>query len=200
MVSNLTQRGKRVADTRISSTGPVVAGVAGRYATALFDLARDAKALDAVAASLDKVAAALDQSPDFAALIRNPLISRDQAAQALARVSESLGLDALAGRFLGVLANNRRLGALADTIAAFRALLAHYKGETTAQVASAHPLKPEQVEALKGRLAASLGKAVQVETRVDPSLLGGLVVKIGSRMIDASLKTKLDTLSLAMKG
>lgn len=189
-----------MADTRISSTGPVVAGVAGRYATALFDLARDAGALEPVAASLDKVAAALAQSPDLAALIRNPLISRDQAAQALARVSDSLGLDALAGRFLGVLAGNRRLGALGDTIAAFRALLAHHKGETTAQVASAHPLKPEQVEALKGRLAASLGKAVQVETRVDPSLLGGLVVKIGSRMIDASLKTKLDTLSLAMKG
>ncbi|MFM9827467.1 MAG: F0F1 ATP synthase subunit delta [Sphingomonas sp.] len=181
-------------------TGGIQASLAGRYATALFELARDAKAIDTVEASLATVREALAESPDFARLTASPLIARKDAANAIAAVAKAMKLDATTSSFLGVLADNRRLGQLAQVIRAFRALAANYRGEATAEVASAHPLSDDQVAALKQSLRQRLGREVAVDLSVDPSLLGGLVVRLGSQMIDSSIKTRLNSLAQAMKG
>ena len=144
--------------------------------------------------------AALDESPDFARLVASPLVSRAEAAKAVAAVADVMQLDTISTQFLGVLAQNRRLGKLGAVIRDFRLLAAHHRGEATAQVASAHPLTADQVDALKAQLRTRIGRDVNVDLSVDPSLLGGLVVKIGSQMIDSSIKTRLNTLAHAMKG
>ena len=182
-------------------SGGIQASLGGRYATALFELARDAKALDAVEASLANVRQALTESAEFKALIDSPLVARGAAKNAdrrrLRRTSASTPTTA---NFLGVLADNRRLGQLPQILRAFRTLLANHRGETTAEVTSAHPLDAAQVDALKQQLATRLGRDVSVDLSVDPSLLGGLVVRIGSQMIDSSIRTRLNTLANAMKG
>jgi F-type H+-transporting ATPase subunit delta len=180
--------------------GDIQASLSGRYAKALFELASESKALATVEASLATVGAALAESPDFKALTSSPLVSRGDAAKAIAAVAASLKLDATTTRFLGVLAQNRRLRELPAVIRAFRALAARHRGETTAQVTSAHALTGPQVEALKQQLRTRMGRDVNVDLAVDPSLLGGLVVKIGSQMIDSSIKTRLNSLAQAMKG
>ena len=177
-----------------------IPGLAGRYAKALFELARDGKTIEAVEASTQVLSATLGQSADFKALIANPLISRVQAGVAMAAVAESLKTDPLTTKFLAVLGQNRRLAALPAVITGFNQLVAHHRGETAAEVTSAHPLNDGQIVALKAKLKARMGSDVSLQTRVDPSLLGGLVVKIGSKLIDSSLKTKLDQLALVMKG
>jgi F-type H+-transporting ATPase subunit delta len=184
----------------VENSGGIQASLSGRYATALFDLAREAKAIDAVSASLETIARALSGAADFRALTTNPLLSRDEAAKAVAAVAEHLGLDALTAKFLGVLAQNRRLAQLPAVTAAFRALAAAHRGEASADVTSAHPLDAAQVDALKARLKATVGRDVAVNLKVDPAILGGLVVRIGSRMIDSSIRTRLNTLAVAMKG
>lgn len=184
----------------MSTSGGIQAGLAGRYATALFELARDNRELDTVGESIAKLQAALADSDDFRALIRNPVLSRGQAKNTIAAVAESLGLDATATRFLGVLAENRRLSALDGMISAFNQLAAHHRGEETAQVTSAHPLGADQLASLKTHLRGRIGRDVTVETKVDPAILGGLIVQIGSQMIDGSIRTKLNTLAHAMKG
>jgi len=184
----------------VENSGGIQASLSGRYATALFDLARESKALPQVEASLAKVRDALAQSADFKALTSSPLISRGDASKAVAAVAPALGLDAITAKFLGVLADNRRLAKLPAIIAAFRGLAAAHRGETTAEVISAHPLSPDQVDALKQQLRTRVGRDVSVDLSVDPSLLGGLVVKIGSQMIDSSIKTRLNSLAHAMKG
>lgn len=187
-----------------SSSGNLSSGIQaslpGRYATALFDIAREGKAIDTVEASLAKVRAALDGSADFARLVASPLVSRADAAKAVAATAATLGLDPTTTKFLGVLAENRRLPQLSAIIRAFRALAANHRGETTAEVTSAHPLADDQVAALKASLRQRLGREVAVDLSVDPSLLGGLVVRIGSQMIDSSIKTRLNSLAQAMKG
>jgi F-type H+-transporting ATPase subunit delta len=185
---------------RVENSGGIQASLSGRYATALFELARDSKALPAVEVSLATVRAALDGSPDFARLTTSPLVSRSDAAKAVAATAKSLKLDATTTSFLGVLAQNRRLGQLGPIITAFRQLAANYRGETHAQVTSAHPLSKSQVDALKAQLRIRVGRDVSIDHSVDPSLLGGLVVKIGSQMIDSSIKTRLNSLAQAMKG
>jgi len=185
---------------RVENSGGIQASLPGRYATALFELARDAKAIDAVEASLATVRAALDQSADFARLTASPLVSRGDAARAIAASAGAMQLDATTTSFLGVLAQNRRLGQLAQIIRAFRMLAANHRGETTAEVTSAHPLSDDQVTALKQSLRQRIGRDVSVDLTVDPSLLGGLVVRVGSQMIDSSIKTRLNTLAHAMKG
>jgi F-type H+-transporting ATPase subunit delta len=175
-----------------------VTGLAGRYATALFDLAAEAKSIDQVAGSLAKTAQGLADVAALKDLTTNPMISRAPGQQAIAAVAATLGLDALTTKFLGVLAANRRLASLPDIIASFGILLSAHKGETVAEVTSAHGLSDGQLAALKTKLRASLGKDVTLITKIDPAILGGLVVKIGSQLIDSSLKTKLDSLSLAM--
>lgn len=184
----------------MENSGGIQASLSGRYATALFELARDAKAIEAVEASLATVRAALDESPEFKALTTSPLIGRKDAGKAVAAAAGAMALDATTTKFLGVLAENRRLAQLPAIIRTFRMLATSYRGETTAEVASAHPLDAEQVDALKAQLRTRIGREVSVDLSVDPSLLGGLVVKIGSQMIDSSIKTRLNSLAHAMKG
>lgn len=184
----------------VETSNGIQASLSGRYATALFELARDTKSLDMVEASLGRVRATIDRSPEFAALIGSPIISRTDAAKTIAATADLIDLDETTANFLGVLANNRRLSQLPAIIRAFRGLAANHRGETTAEVVSAHPLSDDQVDALKNRLRARVGRDVSVDLSVDPSLLGGLVVKIGSQMIDSSIKTRLNSLAHAMKG
>lgn len=178
----------------------MTSGVAGRYAAALFDLARDAGALDTVHQDLTDLKRLLGESADLADLVRSPLFSRDEQTRALGAVLDKAGAGDLTKRFLSVVAKNRRLFALRGMIDAFSALLADFRGEMTAQVASAYPLTATQTEELRETLSAQLRRKIQLETTVDASLLGGLVVRVGSRMIDNSLRTKLSNMQLAMKG
>ncbi len=184
----------------METSGGIQASLAGRYATALFDLAREAKSIDAVESSLAKVRAALDESDDFRTLVNSPVLSRGDAAKAIAGTADAMKLDTTTRNFLGVLAQNRRLSQLPQIIRAYRSLAANHRGETTAEVASAHPLTDDQVTALKKQLRARVGRDVNVDLSVDPSLLGGLVVRLGSQMIDSSIKTRLNTLAHVMKG
>jgi F-type H+-transporting ATPase subunit delta len=174
--------------------------VAGRYALALFELARDGGALDAVAADLAAFKTLLDESADLRRLIRSPVISREDQGKALAAIAERAGFAELTARFFGVVAEHRRLFALPAMIEAYRAMLAEHKGEVGAELVSAVPLQEQQIATLAQQLSRAVGKQVMLSTRVDPGLLGGLVVRVGSRMLDASLRTKLRQLELAMKG
>jgi F-type H+-transporting ATPase subunit delta len=178
----------------------VQASLGGRYATALFDLAVDAKSVDQVEQSLGAVRRALAESTDFKELIGSPVVARGAAVKAVLAVADELGVDATTKSFLGVLAENRRLSQLPQIIRAFRALAAHHRGERTAEVTSAHPLSEEQVGELKQQLRARVGREVSVDLSVDPEILGGLVVRIGSQMIDSSIRTRLNALASAMKG
>lgn len=176
------------------------AGLPGRYAAALFDLAETAKALDATAADLDTLKAALGESADLRQLSRSPAISRADAGKAVAALAAKLGLGDLTTRFLGVLAHNGRLAALPGIIAQFTVMLNAHKGTATAEVVSAHKLTATQMKALQAKLKARTGQAVAIDARVDPSLLGGLIVRIGSEQIDSSIKTRLERLGQHMKG
>jgi F-type H+-transporting ATPase subunit delta len=184
----------------VDNSGGIQASLSGRYAKALFELASDNKAIESVGQSLGGLSAALAASPELAALTVNPLLSRDVGGKSIAAVAASMKLDALTTKFLGVLAQNRRLGELANIIRAFEALASAHRGEATAEVTSAHPLDAAQVTALKEKLKAKVGRDVAIAQKVDPALLGGLIVKIGSQMIDSSIKTRLNTLATAMKG
>ncbi len=180
--------------------GGVQASLGGRYALALFELAAQAKSIDGVEQSLASVRDALDQSADFRELTTSPLVQRGAAVKAVLATADGLGVDPTTRSFLGVLAENRRLAALPDIIRAFRQLAARHRGEATAEVTSAHPLDQGQVDELKQQLRLRLGREVSVDLAVDPGLLGGLVVRIGSQMIDSSIRTRLNALASAMKG
>jgi F-type H+-transporting ATPase subunit delta len=186
--------------TRVEISGGIQASLAGRYATALFDLARESKAIDKIEKSLALLEAAIAGSDDFKRLIASPLIGREQAVGAVQAVAKTLKLDTVTSNFLGLLAQNGRLGQATNVIRSFRSLAAAHRGETTAEVTSAHPLSDAQLDALKVKLKARTGRDVAIQTRVDPALLGGLTVKLGSQLIDSSLRTKLNTLAHAMKG
>lgn len=175
-------------------------GLAGRYATALFELAEDDGKLDEVAQDLAALDSMLQASDDFTRMIRSPVLARDEQVRAITAVCEAAGLGELTRRFVGTVAANRRLFALPAMIKAYRDVLARSRGEERAEVVSAQPLSENQVQALNDALKKAIGSAVDVETRVDPGILGGLIVRVGSRMIDSSLKTKLSQLRLAMKG
>ncbi|NIJ15118.1 F-type H+-transporting ATPase subunit delta [Sphingobium vermicomposti] len=192
---NPTEDGKRV-----ETTGGIQASLSGRYAVALFDLARDGNALDTVANSLGAIKAAIAESADFKSLINNPVLSRDAAGKTIAAVASSMGIDPLTTKFLGVLAENRRLSQLPAVIRAYETLLSNHKGEVRAEVTSAHPLDSDQTAALQKNLRARVGRDVALDAKVDPAILGGLVVKIGSQMIDSSIRTRLNSLAHAMKG
>jgi F-type H+-transporting ATPase subunit delta len=184
----------------VEYSGGIQASLSGRYATALFELARDENKLDAVGESLAGLKQALAESEDLRSLVGSPLIGRDATGKAIAAVAASIGLDPLTTHFLGVLAKNRRLGALPAIIRDFTTLSARHRGETTAQVVSAHPLDANQMATLKTRLKSMVGSEVSVDASVDPSILGGLIVRLGSRQIDGSIRTKLNALATAMKG
>jgi F-type H+-transporting ATPase subunit delta len=184
----------------VAAETSLVSGIAGRYATALFELARDRNRLDAVAADLASLAAALDESEDLRRLVRSPMFGREEQGRAMAAVLEGLGVGNPVAGFVGVVAQNRRLFALRDMVRGFNALLAEHRGEVVARVTAARPLTDEQLAAIRAELGAAMRTDVSLETAVDPAILGGLVVRIGSRMIDSSIRTKLQNLKFAMKG
>jgi F-type H+-transporting ATPase subunit delta len=177
-----------------------VSGLAGRYATALFDLAAEMRALDVVADDLARLKALVDGSADLARLVRSPVYTRDEQAGAMDAILRRLGVNTLTKHFIALLASKRRLFALSDIIAAFQTLLANRRGELHAEVTSARPLKSSQVTMLAGTLKDALKREIRLAQRVDPTLLGGLVVKVGSRQIDSSIKSKLVRLERAMRG
>jgi F-type H+-transporting ATPase subunit delta len=173
--------------------------VAGRYALALFELAKEEQALDQVPGDLDRFGQALATSNDLTRLVKSPVFSAGEQSRALDAVLDTLKIGGLTKNFLLLVARNRRLFAVPAMVSAFRAMLARERGETSASVTAAAKLTETQVTALKQALQAALGKEVLLEERVDPTLLGGLVVKVGSRMIDTSLRTRLNSLKVAMK-
>lgn len=175
-------------------------GLAGRYAAALFESADEGKVLDAVAEDLVALQNALGESADLMRLVRSPVLDRDEQWKAMAALLEKMGAHDLTTKFLGVVTANRRLFALSGIIRAYLEELASRRGEVTADVVSAHPLSNSQVKALEDSLKKALGGKVAIAPRVDPSILGGLIVKVGSRMIDSSLRTQLQKLKFAMKG
>ncbi len=184
----------------MASEGTGVSGLADRYAAALFELADERKLLDEVAGDLRGLRDLLAESGDLRRLVRSPILSRIEQAKAIGAVAERAGFDALTRNFLGLVAQNRRLFAVPSMIAAFLAKLAARRGEVTAEVTAAQELTPAQLAAVGEQLRRAMGSKIAVEVRVDPALLGGLVVKVGSRMVDASLRSKLHRLQLAMKG
>jgi F-type H+-transporting ATPase subunit delta len=173
--------------------------MAGRYATALFDLAREANAIDAVKSDLDRFDALVAESADLTRLVRSPVFAADERLQALSAVLERVGINGLAANFVKLVTSNRRLFAVRDMIKAFRALVSQYRGEATAEVTVAEQIKDEHIQALRAALKAVSGKDVDLNIKVDPAIIGGLVVKLGSRMVDTSLRTKLNAIKHAMK-
>jgi F-type H+-transporting ATPase subunit delta len=184
----------------VETSGGIRASLAGRYASALFDLAREQRQIDAVSRSLEAISQALVDSRDFAELVHSPLVSRQDAGKAFAALGPQLGLDPITSNFLGVLARNGRTKELRAIIRAFRWLAAEHRGEVTAEVLTARPLNDDQAAELKSQLRARAGRDVTIDPTVDPSILGGIVVKLGSERIDASIRTKLNRLAQAMKG
>ena len=184
---------------RVAGENPTVSGVAGRYATAMFELARDAKAIDATKADLDKFDALVAESADLARLVRSPVFSADTQMKALSAILAKAGISGLAAQLLKVLTANRRLFAVCDVTRAFRALVAKFKGEIAADVTVAEKLSDKNLDALKSALKTVTGKDVDLNVKVDPAIIGGLVVKLGSRMVDSSLRTKLNSIKHAMK-
>jgi F-type H+-transporting ATPase subunit delta len=175
-------------------------GIAERYASALYELADEQKALDAVANDLRSFRALLGESEDLVRLVRSPTLARESQVKALQAIAAKSGAHALSGNFLALVAKNRRLFALESIISAFLAILAERRGEVTAQVTTARELTEDQLAKLTDAVKRAVGAQAQVETHVDPKLLGGLVVRVGSRMYDSSLSSKLQRLENAMKG
>jgi len=183
----------------VAGDNATVSGVAQRYAAALYELAHDQGAVDAVLGDLGRFRALLDESADLTRLVRSPVYSAEEQLRAVSAVLERAGIGGLAGNFIKLATRNRRLFAVADMIAAFRALVARARGEITARVAVAEPLSDARLDDIKSALREIAGKDVQVDLKVDPALIGGLVVRLGDRMIDTSLRTKLTAMQLAMK-
>jgi F-type H+-transporting ATPase subunit delta len=173
--------------------------VSGRYATALFELARDQKVVDEVKADLERFEGLLNESTDLKRLVRSPVFAADAQSKALSAVLDKAGIAGISANFLKVLTANRRLFAVTDVIRAYRALVAMFKGEATADVTVAEALSDKNLDALKVALKSVTGKDVALNVKIDPSIIGGLVVKLGSRMIDSSLRTKLNSIKHAMK-
>jgi F-type H+-transporting ATPase subunit delta len=174
--------------------------MAGRYATALFELARDNKAVDAVKKDLDQFDALANGSVDLNRLVRSPVFGADEQLKALSAILAKAGITGLAANFLRVITTNRRLFAVRDMIRAYRGLVARHKGEVTAEVTVAEKLNDKNLDALKSALkSVTGGKDIDLEVKVDPAIIGGLIVKVGSRMVDSSLRTKLNSIKFAMK-
>lgn len=183
----------------VADTSPLISGVAERYASSLFEVALEAGKVDAIGAALDGFQALIDESADLKRLVLSPVFTAEDQTNALVALAQKAGLDALVANFLKVVAGNRRLFALPGMIKAYRQIAAAHRGEVTADVTSAHALTAEQDSELKAALKGVTGKDVTLAVTIDPSILGGLIVKVGSRQIDTSLRTKLSTLKLALK-
>jgi len=183
----------------MAGEAPITSGMAGRYATALFELALEQDAIDAVRRDLDRFDALLADSEDLRRLVRSPVFTADEQVEALKRVLDQAGIDGLAANFLMFITRKRRLFAVRHMVRAYRALVARHKGEVTAHVTVAEKLSATHLAALEDALKAVTRQQVQVDLNVDPSIIGGLIVKLGSRMVDSSLRTKLNAIRLAMK-
>jgi len=183
----------------VAAEDPSVFGVSGRYATALFELARDEKSIDAVKADLDKFAALLAESEDLKRLVRSPVFAAEAQLKALSAVLDRAGISGISANFLNVLTANRRLFAVADVVRAFNALVAKFKGEASADVTVAEALSDKNLDALKTALKSVTGKDVALNVKIDPSIIGGLIVNLGSRMVASPLRTKLNSIKHAMK-
>ena len=177
---------------------PMIAGVAGRYAKALFDLVSDEKQLDITAGQLNGLVTLLDQNKNLDDVLQSPTIGLGEKQNLVAQLVQKLGMSGITANFLGLVAKNNRLPLLRGMVRAFNALLARQRGEVRAQIVSAVPLSDKHREELSKALASTLGQEVVMEEKTDPELLGGLIVKIGSKMIDNSLRTKLDNLHAAL--
>jgi F-type H+-transporting ATPase subunit delta len=186
--------------SRVETSGGIRASLAGRYASALFDLARDQRQIESVGKSLDALSQAMVDSRDLSELVASPLVSRDEAAKAFAALGPKLSLDPLTTNFLGVLAKNGRKRQLSAVIRNYGRLAAEHRGEVTADVITARPLNDDQLAQLKAQLRTRAGREVTIDATIDPNILGGIVVKLGSQRIDASIRTKLNRLASAMKG
>jgi F-type H+-transporting ATPase subunit delta len=197
VADELSEHATRTHD--VAAEAPIVSGMAGRYATALFDLASETNTIDAVKADLERFDALVAESADLNRLVRSPVFSADEQGHALGAVLERAGIGGLAAKFLKLLTSNRRLFAVRAMIRAFRELVAQHKGEATAEVTVAEQLNDKHLADLRAALNAVSGKDVDLDIKVDPSIIGGLVVKLGSRMVDTSLRTKLNAIRHAMK-
>lgn len=184
---------------QVSDQDAQIAGMPGRYASALFALAREENALDDVAKDLAAIAAMIDKSADLERLVKSPVFSAEEQIRAIMAVLEKSKITKLTANFVGLVTKNRRLFAIGNMIKAYNGLLARHRGEISAEVTSAQDLSQKQIEALKATLKSAMGRDVNLDVIIDETLLGGLIVKVGSRMVDTSLKTKLDKLRYAMK-
>lgn len=179
---------------------PITSGMAGRYANALFELALESKAVEAVKKDLEQFEELVAKNPDLTRLVRSPVFGADEQLKALDGILAKANIKGIAANFLRVITTNRRLFAVRDMIRAYRALVARHKGEVTAQVTVADKLSEKNLTALKSALkSVTGGKDIDLEVRIDPAIIGGLIVKLGSRMIDSSLRTKLNAIKFAMK-
>jgi F-type H+-transporting ATPase subunit delta len=183
----------------ISATGSIVSGLAGRYASALFELAEDAGQVDAVGRGLKAFDAMIEGSEDLARLVRNPVFTADQQLAAVSTLMDKAGIGGLAGNFIRLLATKRRLFAFRDMVRAYQAIADAKAGVVRAEVTVAETLSDKNRKSVQDALRAVTGKSVEIAERVDPSIIGGLIVKLGSRMVDSSLRTKLNSLKIAMK-
>jgi F-type H+-transporting ATPase subunit delta len=184
----------------VAGEDSTVSGVAGRYARALFELALDAKSVDAVKAEIEKFDAMLSESADLLRLVRSPVYGAEERSRALAAVLAKAGIGGLTANFLMFVASNRRLFSVREMIRDFRKLVARWKGEVTAEVTAAEKLSDSHLEAIKSALKSITGeKTVDLHVKIDPAIIGGLMVKLGSRMVDSSLRTKLNAIKHAMK-
>jgi F-type H+-transporting ATPase subunit delta len=183
----------------VADTSPLISGVAERYASSLFELALETGSIDKVGADLDRFQALMDESDDLRRLVASPVFSAEEQQKAVSAVADKAGISGTVLNFLKVVAGNRRLFALPGMIRSYRQIAAAHRGEVTAEVTSAHALTAAQETELKSALKGVTGKDVAIAVSVDPSILGGLIVKVGSRQIDTSLRTKLSTLKLALK-
>jgi F-type H+-transporting ATPase subunit delta len=184
----------------VAGEDPIVSGVAGRYATALFELALEEKAVDAVRRDLEQFDALIADNADLARLVRSPVFGADEQLKALSAILDKAGIKGLAANFLRVITANRRLFGVRDMIRDFRMLVARHRGEVTAQITVAEKLNDANLDALKSALkSVTGGKDIDLDVKIDPAIIGGLIVKVGSRMIDSSLRTKLNAIKFAMK-
>lgn len=185
---------------RVATEEPLISGIAGRYATAIFELAVEEKAVEALEKDFAALKAMIEQSPELARLVKAPVFGHDEQQKGMNAILHRMEAAPLTRRFVLLLASKRRLFALTDVIRDFESLVAKMRGEITAKVTSARPLSDSEVSELKSILKSKLGRDARLDAKVDPALLGGLVVKVGSRMIDSSLRTKLNGLRAAMRG
>ena len=184
---------------QVTDNNSEISGVAERYARALFDLSLEEKAIDATEADLGRIEAIMNESEDFMRLVKSPVFTSDEQLAAVSALLDKAKIEGIVGNFVRVVTSNRRLFSLPGIIKAFRKILSTHRGEQVAEVTSAHPLTDDELEALKASIKDALGKDIAIDAKVDPELLGGLVVKVGSQMIDSSVRTKLNSLKIALK-